>query len=206
MPGRPRQRAGWTPAPTHPTGTPAAGVPGPAALAALYRQLRKAFEDGKDEPGAADFYMGEMEMRRLDNRPGRPRAERGLLTAYWALSGYGLRASRALAWLGLAMTATVLAVMLWGLPTSDPKPLTTGTQAAPGQPVLLTTDNPAPVLTGPPHTRLTTERAEKATRIVLNSVVFRSSGHPLRAEHRDLPGCRHPRRSADVRMTFDDNS
>ncbi|MGW9212290.1 pentapeptide repeat-containing protein [Embleya sp. NPDC055664] len=110
---RPRLRTGWTSAPPSPSGSPSP-VPGPAALAALYRQLRKAFEDGKDEPGAADFYMGEMEMRRLDRRPGRSRAERGLLTAYWALSGYGLRASRALTWLLLAMTATVLAMMLWG--------------------------------------------------------------------------------------------
>ncbi|OPC78273.1 hypothetical protein B4N89_39555 [Embleya scabrispora] len=176
-PGRARLRAGWATAPPQPG--PAACPPGPPALAALYRQLRKAFEDGKDEPGAADFYMAEMEMRRLDRRPGRGHAERGLLTAYWALSGYGLRASRALAWLLLAMAATVLAMVLWGLPTSDPKPLTTGTQAAPGQPVSLTTDNPEPVLTGPPRTRLTGKRAEKATRVVLNSVVFRSSGQNL---------------------------
>ncbi|MFE6838585.1 pentapeptide repeat-containing protein [Streptomyces sp. NPDC057705] len=60
---RPRLRAGWTPAPPEPG--PAACPPGPPALAALYRQLRKAFEDGKDEPGAADFYYAEMEMRRL---------------------------------------------------------------------------------------------------------------------------------------------
>ncbi|GCD99695.1 pentapeptide repeat-containing protein [Embleya hyalina] len=173
---RPRLRAGWTPAPPLSSGSPPT-VPGPAALAALYRQLRKAFEDGKDEPGAADFYMGEMEMRRLDRRPGRPRAERGLLTAYWALSGYGLRASRALTWLLLAMTVTVLAMMLWGLPTSDPEPRTNGTLA--GQNIALTTDTPDPVLTGPPHTRLTGKRAEKATRVVLNSVVFRSSGQNL---------------------------
>ncbi|MFF1279094.1 pentapeptide repeat-containing protein [Streptomyces marokkonensis] len=63
----------------------------PAALAPVYRQLRKAFEDGKDEPGAADFYYGEMEMRRHDTDT--PRAERALLAVYWALSGYGLRAA-----------------------------------------------------------------------------------------------------------------
>ena len=34
--------------------------PGPEDVAALYRQLRKSLEDGKDEPGAADFYYGEM--------------------------------------------------------------------------------------------------------------------------------------------------
>ncbi|MGW1997849.1 pentapeptide repeat-containing protein [Embleya sp. NPDC001921] len=176
-PGRARLRPGWTPAPPQPG--PATCPPGPPALAALYRQLRKAFEDGKDEPGAADFYMGEMEMRRLDRRPGRNRAERGLLTAYWALSGYGLRASRALTWLLLAMTTTVLAMMLWGLPTSDPEPHTTGIQAQPGQRVDLITDNPEPTLGGPLHDRLTARRAEKATRVVLNSVVFRSSGQNL---------------------------
>ncbi len=86
----------------------------PAALAPVYRQLRKAFEDGKDEPGAADFYYGEMEMRRHDTDT--PRAEQALPAVYWALSGYGLRASRALGWLLAAMTVTVLAMMLWGLP------------------------------------------------------------------------------------------
>jgi hypothetical protein len=67
-------------------------------------------EDAKDEPGAADFYYGEMEMRRLAAR-GRDHedtdgggakgrrpswTERRLLDAYWAVSGYGLRAWRAL--------------------------------------------------------------------------------------------------------------
>ncbi|MGY1583783.1 hypothetical protein [Streptomyces sp. MN13] len=41
-----------------------AGRAGPLQLAPVYRALRKAFEDGKHEPGAADFYYGEMEMRR----------------------------------------------------------------------------------------------------------------------------------------------
>lgn len=54
---------------------------GPAQLAPVYRALRKAFEDGKNEPGAADFYYGEMEMRRHD-RTGTTRAERGLLHGY----------------------------------------------------------------------------------------------------------------------------
>lgn len=60
--------------------------------ARYYRALRKSYEDSRNEPGSADFYYGEMEMRRAD--PGSPRAERGLLTAYWALSGYGLRCPR----------------------------------------------------------------------------------------------------------------
>ncbi|WP_435863054.1 hypothetical protein [Streptomyces massasporeus] len=44
-----------------------------------------------------------------------PTTGRGLLTAYWALSGYGLRASRALAWLGTAMLLTIVLLMAFGL-------------------------------------------------------------------------------------------
>jgi hypothetical protein len=61
----------------------------------LCRALRKGREDNKDEPGGADFYYGEMEMRRHD--PLKPRAERLVLWLYWLVSGYGLRAWRALA-------------------------------------------------------------------------------------------------------------
>jgi predicted hotdog family 3-hydroxylacyl-ACP dehydratase len=41
--------------------------PTPAQAAAAYRALRKSREDNKDEPGAAEFYYGEMEMRRHAN-------------------------------------------------------------------------------------------------------------------------------------------
>jgi hypothetical protein len=34
-----------------------------ARIQAVYRDLRKGREDAKDEPGAADFYYGEMEKR-----------------------------------------------------------------------------------------------------------------------------------------------
>ncbi|MFC4085502.1 pentapeptide repeat-containing protein [Amycolatopsis samaneae] len=67
----------------------------PRRIASLYRQLRKAQEDNKYEPGAAGFYYGEMEMRRNDRD--NSLAERVILTLYWAASGYGLRASRAFA-------------------------------------------------------------------------------------------------------------
>jgi hypothetical protein len=56
--------------------------------------LRKAREDAKDEPGAADFYYGEMEMRRFAAAWG---AERLLLSVYWLSCGYALRAWRAFA-------------------------------------------------------------------------------------------------------------
>ncbi|WP_331752001.1 pentapeptide repeat-containing protein [Streptomyces sp. NBC_00829] len=156
-----------------------ARIPGPETLAALYRQLRKALEDSKNEPGAADFYYGECEMRRHD-RTGTLWAERALLTVYWALAGYGLRASRALAWLAAAMTATVAVMMLWGLPAQASKQETTGRQVTVGQTLTLTTDTPDPVNpTGPWTERVTTERFEKALRIVINSVIFRSSGQDL---------------------------
>ncbi|MFF4101318.1 pentapeptide repeat-containing protein [Streptomyces sp. NPDC001903] len=161
---------GWAPAPD------GEEVLEPAALAPVYRQLRKSFEDGKHEPGAADFYYGEMEMRRHANDI--PRSERILLTAYWALSGYGLRASRALGWLMLAMTVTVLVMMLWGLPKDDPKPLSTGTFD--GRRITMTTTTPDPVNPdGPFRERLSTQRFEKSLRVVINSVVFRSSGQSL---------------------------
>ncbi|MEV8061394.1 hypothetical protein AB0P37_34335 [Streptomyces antimycoticus] len=148
----------------------------PVSLAPVYRQLRKAFEDGKHEPGAADFYYGEMEMRR--HADDIPRSERSLLAVYWALSGYGLRASRAFGWLLLAMTATVLAMMLWGLPQKDPKSQSTGTLTS--HRVTMTIDTPDPVNpSGPYRERLTTERFEKSLRIVINSVIFRSSGQDL---------------------------
>ncbi|WP_078898496.1 pentapeptide repeat-containing protein [Streptomyces sp. CNQ-509] len=111
--------AGWMPPPD------GSAPLEPAALVPLYRELRKTLEDAKDEPGAADFYYGEMEMRRHDPRT--PAAERFLLRLYWALSGYGLRASRALGWLLVAMFTTVVLMMLWGLPKESPKPVSTGT-------------------------------------------------------------------------------
>ncbi|WP_053924646.1 pentapeptide repeat-containing protein [Streptomyces chattanoogensis] len=161
---------GWTPA------AEGVDVLEPAALAPMYRQLRKAFEDGKNEPGAADFYYGEMEMRRHDHDA--TRTERALLVLYWALSGYGLRASRALGWLLASMLATVLVLMLWGLPRDDPKPTSTGTVTR--HSITMKTDTPDPVNPdGPYRERLSTDRFEKSLRVVINSVVFRSSGQDL---------------------------
>ncbi len=152
-----------------------AGRAGPLQLAPVYRALRKALEDGKHESGAADFYYGEMEMRRHadDIR----RSERGLLTAYWALSGYGLRASRALAWLGAAMLLTIVFLMAFGLAKDTPKQTATGTVPAGGGTVIFEIDKDDPQ--NPTVNRFTGERFEKALNITLNSVVFRSSGQDL---------------------------
>jgi Pentapeptide repeats (9 copies) len=112
---------GWASTSTTPTASAKPNDPVPTALeiAGIYRDLRKGLEDAKDEPGAADFYYGEMEMRRLAARRHRHRddgdgeaegrrpswTERRLLDVYWAVSGYGLRAWRAL---------TALAILLIG--------------------------------------------------------------------------------------------
>jgi uncharacterized protein YjbI with pentapeptide repeats len=98
----------------------------PAQVAALYRALRKAREDDKDQAGAGDLYYGEMEMRRRVPLPQRgqrgrvrARSDRSILTAYWLLCGYGLKASRALITLLLAVAAGSLGLWTWGF-TPDP--------------------------------------------------------------------------------------
>ncbi|MGP3948583.1 pentapeptide repeat-containing protein [Streptomyces sp. 7N604] len=169
LPSRPRTlRAGWgEPPQDHHQ------VPGLATLTTTYRQLRKAREDAKDEPGAADFYYGEMEMRRHSN--GWCRAERWLLQAYWLLSGYGLRASRALIWLALAMMSTILLMAGYGLPDEPPKQEITREKIDSEWRTVI--DKPDPE--NPTGDRFTSKRFEKALNVTLNSVVFRSSGQDL---------------------------
>ncbi len=98
------------------------------AIAGLYRALRKGREDAKDEPGAADFYYGEMEMRRHDREEGdtnggqsRGRVSRIVLTAYWLLSGYGLRAWRSLVALAIVTALFAVAFHFVGF-TRSPEP------------------------------------------------------------------------------------
>ena len=66
----------------------------PRHVEAVYRQLRVALEASKAAPAAADFYYGEMEMRRIAS----PRIsfDRILLATYKIVSGYSLRLYRAL--------------------------------------------------------------------------------------------------------------
>jgi uncharacterized protein YjbI with pentapeptide repeats len=87
-----RQLRGW---PENGLDEPRPETPGPDRIARAYRALRKGREDNKNEPGAADFYYGEMEMRRKDSSG----FEKLVLFMYWCVSGYGLRASRALGFL-----------------------------------------------------------------------------------------------------------
>jgi uncharacterized protein YjbI with pentapeptide repeats len=79
-------------------------------LARTYRALRKGREDTKDEPGAADFYYGEMEARRRAASG----FDRFLLTLYWLTAGYGLRGWRALAALGVTVLLFAWAFDQWG--------------------------------------------------------------------------------------------
>ena len=88
----------------------------PRRIAGIYRSLRKGLEERKNEPGAADFYFGEMEMRRHDRDTSA--GERVLLWLYWALSGYALRASRALA--AFLVVVLVAAVAFAGFGFRDP--------------------------------------------------------------------------------------
>jgi uncharacterized protein YjbI with pentapeptide repeats len=145
-------------------------------LASAYRSLRKALEDRGDAPGSADFYYGEMEMRRHSRS--NPRGERAVLWFYWLLSGYGLRASRALSWLMVAMAATVLGLMLWGLPGRHADPTTSGTVSG-GDTITLHTDPPELGLTTSYRSRLSQGRLEDAAPVVLNAVIFRTTDQDL---------------------------
>ncbi|MFH8613691.1 hypothetical protein ACH4E8_01280 [Streptomyces sp. NPDC017979] len=166
---RARARSGWGEPPED-------EPPGLATLTTVYRQLRKAREDAKDEPGAADLYYGEMEMRRHSH--GHRRAERWLLDAYWLLSGYGLRASRSLGWLAAAMLTTVVLLMGFGLPDDAPRQEIRQVSTADGKPITVL-DKPQPALTKPYAERFTGQRFDKALTVTLNSVVFRTSGQDL---------------------------
>jgi uncharacterized protein YjbI with pentapeptide repeats len=91
----------------------------PRRLATQYRALRKAEEDTKNEPGAADFYYGEMEMRRHSDQT--PWSERVVLWLYWLVAGYGLRGLRALGWLIVVMLVGAVLFHLDGIAGSPPK-------------------------------------------------------------------------------------
>jgi len=80
-------------------------------LAKTYRALRKGREDEGNAPGAGDFYYGEMEMRRYGQAP---RPERIVIWLYWLVSGYSLRASRAVIALALTVVAFGFLFAWWG--------------------------------------------------------------------------------------------
>jgi hypothetical protein len=146
---------------------------GPREVASVYRALRKGREDNKDEPGAADFYYGEMEMRRHDAT--KPKAERLVLWLYWATSGYALRASRALAWLlGILVLATVL---LAAVGLAQPATVSTVQATITGSPPNQTIRLQAP--TAAPDTPPFGARVGTAALVAVEGAVFRASEQQL---------------------------
>ncbi|WP_157995960.1 pentapeptide repeat-containing protein [Thermomonospora amylolytica] len=114
-----------------PEGWPDLDAPRTAGdVSKAYQALRKGREEARDEPGAADFYYGEMEMRRLGTRlrgkeQWRERNVRGWLAArgeytllwlYWLMSGYGLRAWRAFTALAVLVAGAAAGFLEWGFP------------------------------------------------------------------------------------------
>jgi hypothetical protein len=118
-PGRLRRR--WSlPGVTTP-GSPIAGTNDErleaSQVESVYRDLRKSLEAKGNEPGAADFYYGEMEMRRKATTSC---AERCILWLYWAVSGYGLRGLRALVWLAAVVVGLAVLLQAIGFNNGDP--------------------------------------------------------------------------------------
>lgn len=163
--------SGWKTGSTSHNPDPDTFTPKPRNLAATYRELRKSLEDSKNEPDAADFYYGEMEMRRHDET--RPAAERVLLALYWLISGYGLRATRAFTALLIALCLASSAVMLLGLPSSSQpvRPSTSATEA------VLDRKEKTPTLSLGVEIkqRASWRRFEEANRANLNAIFFRRS-------------------------------
>ena len=152
---------------------------GPDRLAALYRSLRKALEDGKNEAGAGDFYLGEQEARR--RAKGTSTIERMVLWAYWLVSGYGQRALRALVALAGVVTVVTVVLVICGLPAPAPASQSTTVTypvSGGGQQTLTTTSDVAPQLP-PGSARWTWDRVDSSARIALGAVVFRDAGQKL---------------------------
>jgi uncharacterized protein YjbI with pentapeptide repeats len=163
----------WTLAP------PGTEVVSPARLQVMYRQLRKAVEDAKNEPGAADFYYGEMEMRRHTRSS--PWAERAIIWLYWLISGYGLRALRSLAALTILGVIIATALTGWGLAatapvTTPPQNLAGTVTSIPGKSARINaTLQEIPSQLPSPGQRWTTQRTGTAVEVTLESFVFRST-------------------------------
>jgi hypothetical protein len=147
----------------------------PADIALLYRALRKGREDSKDEPGAADFYYGEMEMRRHDRTA--PLPERVVLWLYWLVAGYGLRGSRALSCLlGLLAVATALLATVGFAPVSPATPLTAVATGSPPQQRIQFDATPPPGMTSDRPVR---DRLGTAALVAVEGAVFRTSDQAL---------------------------
>ncbi len=169
-----RKYAGWR----NSSSTQIAEV-GPERLAGLYRQLRKAQEDAKNEPGAADFYYGEMEMRR--HATVTPAGERAILWLYWLISGYGLRALRSLAALLVLGVIVTTALVGWGLAATAPPQHLSGTitSRVGNRTRIDATLNTAKPHLPPAGQRWIWQRTWTSTEVTLDSIVFRTTSQPL---------------------------
>ncbi|WP_307782096.1 hypothetical protein [Streptomyces sp. MBT65] len=76
------------------------------------------------------------------------------------------------------MAATVLVMMLWGLPQQDARPGPTNSATGAGISGVAGTNDPVDP-DEPLARRMTSDRFEKSARVVINSVVFRSSTQSL---------------------------
>jgi hypothetical protein len=147
----------------------------PADIAMLYRALRKGREDSKDEPGAADFYYGEMEMRRHDRTA--PWPERMVLLLYWLIAGYGLRASRALGWLlGVLAVAAVLLAAVGFAPARSATPLSAAITGTPPQQRIQFEPQPPTTMSAQ---QSLAARLGTAALVAVEGAVFRTSDQAL---------------------------
>lgn len=152
-------------------------------IADRYRALRKGREDTKNEPGAAYFYYGEMEMRRHSRTS--PVAERGIIWLYWLISGYGLRSLRSLTALVILGIVVTIALTSWGLgataPVTTPPQQMIGTVSPASRQhaeIRATLSGITPRLPAA-NQRWTKDRAETALEVTFESFVFRSTDEPL---------------------------
>jgi uncharacterized protein YjbI with pentapeptide repeats len=152
-------------------------------IADRYRALRKGREDTKNEPGAAYFYYGEMEMRRHSRTS--PAAERGIIWLYWLISGYGLRSLRSLTALVILGIVVTIALTSWGLgataPATTPPQQMVGTVSTASRQhaqIKATLSGITPRLPAA-NQRWTKDRAETALEVTFESFVFRSTDEPL---------------------------
>ncbi|REF00657.1 hypothetical protein DFJ69_6213 [Thermomonospora umbrina] len=116
-------------------------------------------------------------MRRASSRG----ADRALLWLYWSLSGYGLRARRALAWVLLVAVLSIAGMTVFGFPQTAKQQRATGTIATPTGPqaIDLTIQQSEPVIP-------LAERLEKAAEVTVNAVIFRNPDAELTTPGRYL--------------------
>ncbi|MFF1781341.1 pentapeptide repeat-containing protein [Streptomyces virginiae] len=151
----------------------------PPRVAGLYRALRKSLEESKNEPGAADFYYGEMEMRR--HADATPWPERFVLALYWLASGYGLRASRSIACLFVVFGLITAVMVGWGLPEKVPPSRISGSIVS-GSNMTSHVDadlEESAAALPPSNQRWTSGRVKNSARVVAAAIVYPTSSQKI---------------------------